>query len=293
MKESLSFPALFHATDEESVAAQLTFTRLSAVRLVSLVAVAAIAVLTPIVGRWAPVIALLPITFAVCSELLLLIHKPDRRWHELRAIAESSKSLAWRYQVGGSPFGLGLSRAAEIDQDFLHRIRDIVDRFRGLGLPPAANSQITQDMRKLRNEPLETRKSKYRVLRLADQQKWYEENAKYNRRLATRYQVGLLVVEIVALGTAVVGAIWAWPISVYSIFSALAIAGVGWFQIKRYSSHAESYALASHEIASVISHIDSIHCEEDWEDFVAEAEQVISREHSVWLGLHSILPPSR
>ena len=170
LKESLSFPALFHATDEESVSAQRTFTRLSAVRLVSLVAVAAIAVLTPLVGRWTPVIALIPITSAVCSELTLLIRKPDRRWHELRAIAESSKSLAWRYQVGGSPFSLGQSRAEEIDQDFLHRIGDIVDRFRGLGLPPAASSQITQDMRKLRNEPLETRKSKYRVFRLEDQQ---------------------------------------------------------------------------------------------------------------------------
>ena len=289
----MSFPALFHATDEESVSAQLTFTRLSAVRLVSLVAVAGIAVLTPLVGRWAPVIALVPITFAVCSELLLLIHKPDRRWHELRAIAESSKSLAWRYQVGGSPFGLGQLRAEEIDQNFLLRIKDIVDRFRGLALPPATNSQITQDMRKLRNEPLETRKSKYRVFRLDDQRKWYEEKAKYNRRLSTRYQVGLLVVEIVALGAAVVGAVWAWPISVYSIFSALAIAGVGWFQIKRYSSHAETYAVASHELASVISLIDSIRCEEDWEEFVAEAEQIISREHSVWLGSHSMLPASR
>ena len=88
-------------------------------------------------------------------------------------------------------------------------------------------------------------------------------------------------------------AIWARPISVYSILSALAIAGVGWFQIKRYGSHADTYAVASHELASIISLIDPIQSEENWEDFVAEAEQAISREHSVWLGLHSVLPRSR
>ena len=167
----------------------------------------------------------------MCSELILLIHKPDRRWYELRAIAESSKSLAWRYQVGGSPFGLSQLRAEEIDQNFVLRIQDIVDRFRNLGIPPAENSQITQDMRRLRSEPLEVRKSEYRMFRLEDQKKWYEEKANHSRRLAARCQIGLLVVEIIALCTAVVSAIWVWPISLYSVFSALAIAGVGWFQI--------------------------------------------------------------
>ena len=131
------------------------------------------------------------------------------------------------------------------------------------------------------------------MFRLEDQKKWYEEKANHNRRLAARCQIGLLVVEIIALCTAVVSAIWVWPISVYSVFSALAIAGVGWFQIKRYNSYADTYAVASHELATIISLIDSIQCEENWEDFVAEAEQAISREHSVWLGLHSVLSLSR
>ena len=80
------------------------------------------------------------------------------------------------------------------------------------------------------------------------------------------------------------------PISLYSLLAALAVGGVGWVQIKKYQTMADSYTVASHELAAIISTFDSAGDHESWLQFVSEAEEVISREHNLWLASHSERP---
>ena len=205
-------------------------------------------------------------------------------------MAESCKSLAWRYKVAGQPFGLANHAAEGVDEEFVSKIQAIILEFKNLEIPPARGHQITSEMRALRSAPFDVRKNKYREGRLEDQRIWYEERANRNRRLADRYQIGLLLVEVIAFGTAIFSALWAWPISVYSVFSALAIAGVGWLQIKHHRALSVTYSKASHDLAAISSLIDSVSSENAWEQFVGQAEQAISKEHSVWLASLSKSP---
>ena len=105
MAESSPYPAIFHAADDASVSSQRWFLQLSACRLWALVIVAALAAFAVLIDRWAAIIALVPISIAVFVEVSLLAWRPDRRWYQARAVAESAKTLAWRYQVGGWPLG--------------------------------------------------------------------------------------------------------------------------------------------------------------------------------------------
>ena len=138
-------------------------------------------------------------------------------------------------------------------------------------------------MRRLRSLPLKKRIAAYKKGRIEDQRAWYADKAEWNRKRADWYQAGLIFIELAAFGTALVTALLGLSISFYSLLAALAVAGVGWLQIRQHRSTADSYALASHELGAINSTFDSVDGEDAWEDFVDQAEEAISREHTLWL----------
>jgi len=72
---------------------------------------------------WVALVAVAAFVWAVIVELYLFIVRPERIWYEGRAAAESVKTMAWRYGVGGAPFGLG---EKGVDELFLGRLREIL-----------------------------------------------------------------------------------------------------------------------------------------------------------------------
>ena len=282
MAESSPYPAIFHAADDASVSSQRWFLRLSACRLWALVIVAALAALAVLIDRWAAIIALVPISIAVFVEVLLLAWRPDRRWYQARAVAESAKTLAWRYQVGGWPLGLRMTDD-EAAAELIARLRGLLGQFQDLSLPPTQQDQVTPTMRRLRSSPLVERIAEYQRARIQDQRAWYASKADSNRKRATWFQVGLVAIELAAFAMAILTAAYGLSVSVYSILAAFAMAGVGWLQIKQHRSMANAYSLASHDLAAINSTIDSVHGEDAWEEFVDQAEDAISREHTLWL----------
>ena len=280
-----SFPALYDAADEASQAAQQWFLRLSAWRLWALISVAAFAASAELTGRWAPILAVGLIIVALTCELILLILRPERQWHEGRAVAESVRTLAWRFQVGGRPFGVRLP-AAEVEESFATRLMHIVDEFPDLSLAPARRDQLTASMRDLRSLPLDGRRAAYRDSRVQDQLTWYAAKADWNHRRARAWQVGLVLLESLALFAAFFTALDLLPLDTYGLLSAIAIAGVGWLQIKEHRRLAGAYAVASHGLAAINSRLDRVNEEEAWEEFVDQAEEAISREHSLWRASH-------
>ena len=280
--ERFPYPAVFHAADAASQSAQRWFLRLSACRLWALVAVAALAALASLIDQWAAIVALAPISVALFAEIVLLARRPERRWYQARAVAESAKTLAWRYQVGGRPLGRRMTDD-EADTELIARLRALLSEFRDLALPAPNQDQVTSTMRKLRSSPLEERMKAYREERIEDQRAWYSHRADWNRRRSDWYQVGLIIIELAAFGMALFTALQGLSVSVYSLLAALAVAGVGWLQIKQHRSMADAYSIASHELAAINSTIDSVSGEDAWEEFVHQAEDAISREHTLWL----------
>ena len=61
--------------------------------------------------------------FAIAFGLALRLatERPMDNWYEGRAGAESTKTLAWRYAVGGDPFPIGLP-GTQVDELFETRL---------------------------------------------------------------------------------------------------------------------------------------------------------------------------
>ncbi len=127
------FPALYRSADRTAIASQRRLLTATGVRLVSLVMAALCGSFDHVVGGVdvMAVAAAAAMGVALVTEVYLLTTRPDRRWYEARAAAESAKTLAWRYLVGGEPFGLDGVGAAGRDAPY------------GGAAPPAATSQAS------------------------------------------------------------------------------------------------------------------------------------------------------
>ncbi|HEY7849863.1 MAG TPA: DUF4231 domain-containing protein, partial [Ktedonobacterales bacterium] len=99
------------------------------------------------------------LTLALVMRLVRVITRPERLWYEARAVAESVKSIAWRYVVGGEPF-----QEANSPDELSAIVRN---RFDGIQLdlskyrvPDAVRSQhqVTPAMNTMRALPLAARK---------------------------------------------------------------------------------------------------------------------------------------
>lgn len=54
-------------------------------------------------------------------------------------------------------------------------------------------------------------------------------------------------------------------------------------QAKQHRALAQAYAVASQELASITSQLNRGITEQEWPQFVIDAEEAISREHTTWL----------
>lgn len=276
-------PAIHRAANVASIKGQQRYLFLNAVRLVALV-VAAVAGATGFViydFDTSGTILLIGFVVAVIAEFTLIQFQPERDWYAGRAVAESTKTLAWRYAVQGEPFGPSVTHA-ESELLMRARVAEVLRRGRdriNIGLGDAI---VTPQMRQLRTESFEVRQRIYLEDRTNDQRKWYAENAYRNEVRATRLRFALLAGEVLA----VVLAAMTWgrdrPADFAGIAAACVAGGAAWLALKQYSNLTSAYRVAAAELALQASVLAGV-AQDQWPQAVADAEEAISREHTMWL----------
>jgi hypothetical protein len=131
---------------------------------------------------------------------------------------------------------------------------------------------------------LEARKAYYRENRIRDQKAWYAKKAAMNRRASRFWFTVGLAAYAVAIALAVSRIAFSewqfWPIDAVLVFAS---AVLGWTQVKRFNELASSYTLTAHEIGILQGRLDDIDQEEKFSEFINEAEQAFSREHTQWV----------
>jgi hypothetical protein len=284
----LELPAIFHAADASSLDGQRRFLRATKVRLVALtVAAGAGGVSWTLRGPdYAAVLAAVAFVAALAAEVFILQTQPDRIWYEGRAAAESAKTLAWRYAVGGEPFGLASVTGADADRLFIERVNDVLRDLDELDLSSTLDEgqQITQSMRDLRGEPFDARKVAYEDHRIAYQQAWYAAKARWNAARARRWSAAMVTVEALGGIGAIMKATGTLPGAalVLGVFGAAGAAVAAWLQTRQHQALANAYSVAVNELASIRALIPWQQTEKSWAAFVRDAERAVSREHSLW-----------
>ena len=218
---------------------------------------------------------------ALTSEVLAWSHQPEKHWYEARALAESAKTLAWRYAVGAEPFPTTLptDQAHELLRS---RLRDVSDGADTGVAVISANAIVTDAMERLRQQPFAVRRAAYLDGRTIEQQRWYATRAKSNQAAATVWRILLVVTEIVAVVLASLRVFTQWEVDLAGILAAVIASGAAWVAVKQYAPLAAAYSTAARELAIQADRLRSV-SEDEWATVVANAEKAISREHTLWV----------
>lgn len=277
------YPALHNAANEASLTGQRQFLNALRWRLGGLLVAAAAGALVlgtsvSILGAWAIVVGF---ALALCAELFTSIVKPDRQWYEGRAVAESAKTLAWRYAVKGESFELELT-PAEADARFVARIQDVLHDIGDLELGAEdGEAQLTPELQLARDSGFEERRRLYRSGRLDDQRQWYKDKSAWNRRRWRSWLMVSLCGQVLGLvlgGLMIGGQL---TVDLVGLVAAIVASATGWSQAKQYSTLSTAYSVTAQELAAVLSEVDRVD-EANWATFVGQAEEAISREHTLW-----------
>ncbi|NLU69438.1 DUF4231 domain-containing protein [Streptomyces sp. HNM0574] len=283
-------PALFIAADRNSAAGQRRTLRATRLRLLLLALAAVSGAVSWQAGRLdvAGFIGAAALATALVVEVYLLTSRPERQWYDGRAVAESVKSLSWRYLVGGAPLPLS-TPAGELDEALLRRFQALLRDMSGVYLVPAPEDgeQITEAMRRCRALPLSERQRLYRSRRIADQRTWYATKAAWNERRATLWSLTLAAAEAAGITGGILKAAGIVDVDVLGICGAVVAAGAAWTQTKQHGNLARAYAVAAMELADIDARAGGPFDEESWARFVDGAEEAISREHRLWRATHA------
>ena len=277
------FPALYRSANKLSLDSQASFLRALKAHLLTLVFAAMLSIVS--LPHWSvATLQLLALLAALGCSIYLFSRRPDRYWYSGRAVAESVKTITWRFATRAEPFDTSDDIA---QHDFREKLRSIVDQNRevaGLLTDFIEEAQVTDAMQDLRSQSLEQRRETYAKLRIGDQLTWYAKKAAHNRRASTRSFFLLIAINVLAVISAALRIRFPespfWPTDV---FVAAAASLLTWMQAKRFSELASSYALAAHEIGLIREKSKLPADDRSLSLFIGDAENAFSREHTQWV----------
>jgi hypothetical protein len=286
--EHAQFPGLYRSADSLSLSYQKRFFVALFTHLTALVLAAAVSAVNSPTWQSALLQALLLLTALGCS-IYLAACRPDKYWYAARAIAESIKTMTWRYVSVAEPFDKDdqLARA-----EFRNKLKALLEQNRDVAAKLINHLQdmpISRDMDVMRAGSLDERRQRYLDKRITNQLGWYAKKAKFNAN-ASKLSFALLVsANVIAVVLAVTRikfhAESIWPTDV---FIAIAACLLTWMQAKRFSELSTSYALAAHEINFVRGKAGEVNSPSDFSLFVADAENAFSREHTQWVARQDV-----
>jgi hypothetical protein len=213
--------------------------------------------------------------------------KPQARWYEGRAAAESVKTLAWKYVVRARPFA-GEGDSVPADSAYETQMGEVFQAFRDSPvIPTGIRPAITDEMRKLRRAPLAVRRDLYLQERVRAQRTWYLSRAEQCENETAKWQLLAVAAIIVGGGFALLQIFDVIPWHVLGLFTTMAASVTAWTQLKQFGPLASAYRLAGTELDMIevqLSRLDMARsdAEEVWSRLARDAEDAVSREHTIW-----------
>lgn len=288
--EKSDLPALYHTATIASGNAQETFLLLikASIFFLSLGAIFSAINITGFLIPYAQTISILiavTLIISVAITVVIELAKYEKKWYDGRAIAESVKTLSWRFMMNAEPYYTLKQESENRLRKDLTQIKDARKSFGELlGGDIAIMDQITETMRSLKKSDLDTRKGTYQANRIGSQKKWYADNSKNNRMKGEGFFWALIIFQIIAIVSAlIIAQIPGFILNPTGVVTTIVAGIIAWMQVKQYKNLAESYGLTSQELGIIESKIAGIKKNSEFADFVVESETAISREHTMWL----------
>lgn len=286
--EDSSMPALFRHADKSAKLFQSRYRRL----VLFLVMTASS---TSLLGIFSSSRIRMAIALGVTSIQLgtMLINSSlgwNKKWYQARALAESSKSLTWRFAVGGLPFPASISvhdAREQLSESMLDLIETVGEPIylSPKYLPETENMSLVES---IRQSQLVTRQNIYVQKRLRDQEVWYGKKTQSLNRMRQK----LNALTIVSSACAILGSLALlvnpemFEYAFISFFASMALGAITIGQSYNLATDITAYQITHYEIKRILSLKLPVD-ENAWAQWVDDNEEALSREHVMWLASRS------
>lgn len=279
-------PATFVVADEVSTRGQFRTKCLVRTELTSLLVASIAGVSTLRLGEdevdVLAIVSILSFVVAISAMGIRAVTQPERQWYLGRAVAESVRTLSWKYVMRAGPFA-DLPPEVEPPLVLLERIERIGDVIDDSWIrPPNPHSaEVSSGMTNLMSAPLSERRAAYCSSRISSQVHWYSTRSSRHGGLSRTWTAVAVVAS--ALGVvAGFGKLILFDADLLGFFAAVATSSLAWNQLNQNRNLSIAYAVTARELMIIRDRLESVP-DADWSKFVEEAEEAISREHTLWL----------
>jgi hypothetical protein len=284
------FPNYFQASDTASVNAQNYYLNITRVDLLSMILASALAIYNYQSTGYKLVVYVISGVLLLIGLVLTIILKTKKYedvWYQGRALAESCKTLTWRFVCCSEYFENSLD-IVEAKKRFVERIRELSDEFKELSI--VMNSRtlnlpiFTDKMLEIRAYDLDARKDYYIKNRIEDQKKWYADKAEYNSEKYNFWFWCVIVSQatsLISIVILIVNPVLNW--NFVGLLTTISASALSWLQLKQHQELKQAYTTATQELNFIVTLTDQITTEDSFSKFVLDSENAVSREHTLWL----------
>ena len=288
--ETKHFPGLYQASDKASLSAQSAYKNIIAFDLVTMIIASALAVYN--YQSTDPNLAIYVISgFFLLTALVLTIivktKKYEDVWYQGRALAESCKTLTWRFMICSESFEKE-KNLEDVKIAFVKRLKELGSEFKDLNsilnAKTLTQSNISQQMLNIRHLTMQERKEYYIQNRIEDQKNWYATKAEFNKDKYNLWFIIILIAQAIALICAIYlitnpNSNW----NFIGLFTTISACGLSWLQLKQHQELKQAYTTAAQELNFILDDASNVDSEDKLSKFVLDSENAISREHTLWL----------
>lgn len=276
------YPELFKEADTLSRKFQKYYYTRLGVELV----LTTIAAILGFVAEYSPFCSTLQLGALIALVLVLVtrfVVDFDQDWYKFRSLAESIKTLSWKYVMKSEPFTL-----EDSDSMFRDRVWKMLQEdkscIKQYGSRFAQVSYISESMITARKQKDSDRIELYKTYRIQDQRDWYCSKSEKAKRAGKISSTIIFIVILIAVAFCFIKLFFhvgnPLPIDGLVVIAASLIA---WSESKRYSSLANTYSFTASEINYLSESFEDDIERAGLSTAVADAENAFSREHSQWL----------
>jgi hypothetical protein len=288
--KTIEFPSLFLAADKASVKAQKNYLIIIGLDLSFMIIGSLLAIYSFKCDSNKLIVYSVSGLFLLTSLILTIVLKSkafEDIWYQGRALAESVKTLTWRFATCSELFEVHLSKS-EVSHIFIDRLKELSNEFKDLNKTLDANILslpiISQKMENIRKLTTLERKDYYVNERIKDQKKWYSTKAEFNK---TKYDLWFAVIisaqflSLISIIILIKNPALDW--NLVGLFTTISAAAISWLQLKQHQELKQAYTTAAQELNFIEASSFAITTETELSRFILDSENAISREHTLWL----------
>ena len=288
--KTTDFPSVFQAADKASTEAQKNYLIIIGLDLSFMIIGSLLAIYSFKCEINKLVVYSISGVFLLTSLILTVVLKSkafEDIWYQGRALAESVKTLTWRFATCSELFEITLTRK-DASHIFINRLKELSNEFKDLNKTLDANILslpiISAKMESIRELTTLERKEYYINERIKDQKEWYSTKAEFNK---SKYDFWFWIIisaqflSLVSIIILIKNPSLDW--NLVGLFTTVSAAAISWLQLKQHQELKQAYTTAAQELNFIEASSFSITTETELSRFILDSENAISREHTLWL----------